>query len=119
MMNKKSALDLQYLRTMTSNDEETMKTLMETLLKELDRDYRKARNLYQERRWSELERFCHYFKSTLSFSGNSSLINANLQLWELAKNNGGSTQIANKVLSELERQCQSTARELRSALKTI
>ncbi len=118
-MAKNSSLDLQYLETMAGGDPKTMKTLMETLLNELTSNKTTARRLYQQQRWVELDRFCHHFKSTLSFSGNSQLINANLQLWELAKNAGGNPNEGKKIIADLERQCQRVTRELNQVLKTI
>ena len=118
-MTKNTTLNLQYLETMAGGDRQTMITLMETLLQELNTNKTTARRLYQQQRWSDLDRFCHHFKSTLSFSGNSQLINTNLQLWELAKNSGGNPNEGKKLIAELERQCQSVARELSRVLKTI
>ena len=118
-MTNSTSLNLQYLETMSGGDKETMKTLMETLLQELNSNKTTARRLYQQQRWSDLDRFCHHFKSTLSFSGNSQLINANLQLWELAKNSGGNPNEGKKIIADMERQCQAVARELSRVLKTI
>lgn len=118
-MTKNTSLNLHYLETMSGGDKQTMKTLMETLLQELNSNKTTARRLYQQQRWSDLDRFCHHFKSTLSFSGNSQLINANLQLWELAKNSGGNPNEGKKIIADMERQCQAVARELSRVLKTI
>lgn len=119
MMTKNTSLNLQYLETMSGGDRNTMKTLMETLLNELNSNKTTAWRLYQQQRWSDLDRFCHHFKSTLAFSGNSKLINANLQLWDLAKNSGGKPTDGKKIIADLERQCQLVARELSQVLKTI
>lgn len=120
-MKKSSALDLQYLQTMAGGDKEVVKKLMKTLLKDLKDNTAKARKLCQQERWSELDRFCHYFKSTLSFSGNTPLINANLQLWGIAQKEGANATapLINKLLKQLEQQSQLTIRELQNALKTI
>jgi len=49
------------------------------------------------------------------------LINANLQLWEIAQKEGANATapLINKLLKQLEQQSQLTIRELQNALKTI
>lgn len=119
MMTKKSTLDLSYLTTMAGGDPATMKTLLKTLLAELSNNHTNARKLFQQQRWPELERFCHHFKSTVSFAGNKTLENANLQLWNIAKSEGGKASDASKILGEFERQSQMVVREINQVLKTI
>lgn len=116
-MIKTKSLDLRYLETMAAGDPETMNTLLVSLRQELKKDLNTARQLYQARRWSELERFCHHFKSTLSFSGNTQLINTNLRLWDVAKNEGGQASEISEILQELEQGCQAVLRELNQMLK--
>lgn len=119
MMTKKSALDLSYLKTIAGGDSATLKALLATLQEELTSNRATARRLYEQQRWPELDRFCHHFKSTASFAGNTILENANLQLWDIAKNNGGKAHDASRILGEFERQAQLAAREVSKTLKTI
>lgn len=116
-MIKHKSLDLRYMETMAAGDQETMNALLTSLRQELSNSRGVARRLYQNAQWAELERFCHHFKSTLSFSGNTQLINANLQLWDMAKSSGGNTAMADTVLRELEQGCQAVVRELNQMLK--
>ena len=122
-MTIKSKLDLSYLETMSAGDTHTMKILLENLLSELDNHQNTARRLCEKEDWAELDRFCHHFKSTLSFSGDQALINANLKLWDCAK-----AQLKNKKikpgdvqqqLTLLERNSQKVAQEVGRILKNI
>lgn len=116
-MRKHKVLDLRYLETVAAGDQDTMNELLKGLRQELNTNRTKARRLYQDSRWEELQRFCHHFKSTLSFSGNTQLINANLRLWDMAKQGGGNATDASRVLQELEQGCQAVLRELNQMLK--
>lgn len=114
-----SNLDLSYLETMSGGDLKTMSTLLEALLKELNDNRQTARRLCNQKDWPGLERFCHHYKSTLSFSGDRALINANLQLWDIAKARGGAPSLLNNQLNLLERNSQKVAQEVKRILKNL
>lgn len=116
-MTKKTQLDLSYLKTMSGGDPQTMKSLLEALANELKNDLPRARKLYEAENWEGLERFCHHFKSTLSFSGDSALINANLALWDIARSTPSADQKGIGVIKELERRGKMVAQEVNRILK--
>lgn len=118
-MTIKSKLDLSYLETMSGGDENTKKILLEALLKELGDNRQTARQLCEQQNWPELERFCHHYKSTLSFSGDKTLINANAKLWKIAQERGSDARTLNSTLTVLERNSQSVAREVSRILKNL
>jgi HPt (histidine-containing phosphotransfer) domain-containing protein len=115
----KTKLDLSYLKTMSAGDPQTMKTLLESLLNELKNDLPKARKLYQRKDWKGLERFCHHFKSTLSFSGDPVLINANLALWDLAQTAPTADRQGDKLISQMERNGRSVSQEVKRILASM
>lgn len=115
----KSKLDLSYLATMSAGDENTMKTLLEALLTELKNHQTTARDLCEAQNWAELERFCHHYKSTLSFSGDKTLMNANAKLWDIAKKKGSDSSTLNNLLKVMERNSQNVAREVSRTLKNL
>ncbi|MEL7221847.1 MAG: hypothetical protein AAGJ93_11040 [Bacteroidota bacterium] len=96
-----------------------MKTLLESLLKELNNDLPKARKLYQQKNWNGLERFCHHFKSTLSFSGDPILVKANLALWDIAKSAPASDRHGEKLISQMERNGRNVSREVKRILASM
>lgn len=120
-MTIKSKLDLSYLETMSAGDPHTMKLLLENLLSELNNHKNTARRLCETEDWAELDRFCHHFKSTLSFSGDQALINANLQLWDYAKAQLEHKKVHPKDIQQqlmlLERNSQKVAQEVSRILK--
>ncbi|WP_367392309.1 hypothetical protein [Lewinella sp. LCG006] len=118
-MTIKSKLDLSYLETMSTGDANTMKTLLEALLQELKTNQRTARKLCEQKDWVGLERFCHHYKSTLSFSGDKALINANLKLWEIALEEGRDPKGIQEQLMLLERNSQKVALEVSRILKNL
>lgn len=82
-MNVKTKLDLSYLETVSAGDADVFKELLEMLQTMLENDLPKARKLYSAQRWTELGRFCHNFKSTLSYSGDEPMMQANQALWDI------------------------------------
>jgi HPt (histidine-containing phosphotransfer) domain-containing protein len=114
-----SKLDLSYLETMSAGDANTMKILLEALLTELKSNQHTARKLCEQKDWVGLERFCHHNKSTLSFSGDETLINTNLKLWDIAKEEGSTPKNIEQQLTLLERNSQKVAQEVSRILKNI
>lgn len=119
----KSKLDLSYLETMSTGDTNTMRILLENLLSELNNHKNTARRLCETEDWAELDRFCHHFKSTLSFSGDKALMNANLKLWDCAKaqlkHKKVNPQVVQQQLTLLERNSQKVVQEVSRILKNI
>lgn len=119
----KSKLDLSYLETMSGGDSRTMKTLLETLLKELKNNHQAPRKLYEQKDWINLDSFCHHYKSTLSFSGDQALINANLKLWDLAKKHLKNKEVNPKEVQQqltiMERNGKKVATEVSRILRII
>jgi HPt (histidine-containing phosphotransfer) domain-containing protein len=114
-----SKLDLSYLETMSAGDANTMKTLLEALLNELQNNQHAARRFCEQKDWVGLERFCHHYKSTLSFSGDKALMNANLKLWDIAKKEGSDAKGIQQELSLLERNSQKVGQEVSRILKNL
>jgi hypothetical protein len=108
---------------MSGGDPRIMKTLLETLLKDLKNNYQAPRKLYEQKDWINLDRFCHHYKSTLSFSGDQVLINANLKLWDFVKNHLKNKEVNPKDVQQqltiLERNGQKVATEVSRILKNI
>jgi HPt (histidine-containing phosphotransfer) domain-containing protein len=115
----KTTLNLSYLKTMSAGDPQTMKTLLQSLLNELNNDLPKARKLYQRKDWQGLERFCHHFKSTLSFSGDPALIKANLALWDIAKVSPAIDRQGDKLITQMERNGRNVSREVKRILASM
>lgn len=118
-MTTKTKLDLSYLKTMSAGDPQTMKTLLESLLNELKNDLPKARKLYHQKNWQGLERFCHHFKSTLSFSGDPALIKANLALWDIAKKAPAADRQGERLISQMERNGRNVSSEVKRILASM
>lgn len=114
-----SKLDLSYLETMSAGDTNTMITLLEALLTELKNNQHSARKLCEQKDWVGLERFCHHYKSTLSFTGDKALVNANMKLWDIAKKEGRDPQNMQQQLTILERNSQKVAQEVSRILKNL
>jgi HPt (histidine-containing phosphotransfer) domain-containing protein len=118
-----SKLDLSYLETMSMGNTNTMITLLEALLSELKSDQHTARKLCEQKDWVGLERFCHHYKSTLSFSGDKALINANLKLWDCAikylENKEVNPKDVQQQLTIMERNGQKVAQEVSRILKNL
>lgn len=118
-----SKLDLSYLETMSGGDTTTIKTLLEILLKELKNKYQAPRKLYEQKDWINLDSFCHHYKSTLSYSGDQALINANLKLWDFAKKHLKNKEVNPKDVQQqltiLEHNGKKVATEVSRILKNI
>ena len=117
-MSIKSTLDLSYLETMSGNDRNTQKLLLEALLKEVKTAGKTARLYCEREEWMPLARFCHHYKSTLSFSGDPRLIDANAALLRIAEADGVAAPGAvERNLVVLERNGQAVIREVQRLLK--
>ncbi|PSR15428.1 MAG: hypothetical protein DA408_08640 [Bacteroidetes bacterium] len=116
-MTLKSKLDFRYLETMAAGDPKTIKTLLEGLRSELRDDLPRARLLLQAKDWAGLERFCHHFKSTLSFSGHAALVAANESLWKIAKQQGKSSTDTDALLKKMEQYANLVTQEVNRLLK--
>ncbi len=78
-------LNLDYLRLMADDDEDTIQTMLGMLLEELPEEFEKIKTCYLEKNWSELHSVSHKMKSTLAFVGNEELTAANKEIERLAK----------------------------------
>lgn len=118
-MNFTSTLNLSYLEKMSAGDSKTQKMMLKMLLEELERDLPRLRRLCDTEDWDQVSRFCHHFKSTLVFSGNKTMLDANNRIWEHAKRQGkSSARIANS-LRTLESQGKRVAAEVKRTLKSM
>ncbi|MEM1216349.1 MAG: hypothetical protein AAGJ82_11725 [Bacteroidota bacterium] len=118
-MKAKNTLDLTYIKTMAANDPETMKALLQALQKELRTHLPKARKLYQAKDWNGLERFCHHFKSTISFAGHPGIVATNRALWDMAKAGADPSGKGAALIGQLEKQGQEISRQASKALKNL
>ena len=116
-MNIKTKLDLSYLETMSAGDADVFKELLEMLQTMLKNDLPKARKLYAAQKWTELERFCHHFKSTLSYSGDGPMIQANLALWDITTQPDKSQAVAQ--IEILETRGKTVLQEVTRLLKLL
>jgi HPt (histidine-containing phosphotransfer) domain-containing protein len=70
-------INLEYLETMTDSDSEMMKTMLEMLLVEIPEELQKMKAALDASDWYELFQLSHKMKTTLSFIGNSTMIEIN------------------------------------------
>jgi len=110
---------MSYIEKMSAGDKDTHKQLLKILVDELKNDLPRAPRLLANKDWEGLARFCHHFKSTIAFTGNNSLINANLQLWEIAKKEGKTSGNPDGILKTMQQQAKRIEREVVAALKKM
>jgi HPt (histidine-containing phosphotransfer) domain-containing protein len=70
-------INLEYLETMTDGDSEMMKTMLEMLLVEIPEEFEKMDVALAAKDWNEMFQLSHKMKTTLSFIGNSTMIEIN------------------------------------------
>lgn len=88
MISSSPLLDLSYLNKVVAGDPEIRLTILSMLIVEFDEAVPQLQELWRQKDWPELARFCHHFKSTLSYTGDAQLDQANSYIWEYAKNGG-------------------------------
>ncbi|MCB0636429.1 MAG: hypothetical protein KDC54_07410 [Lewinella sp.] len=96
-------MDLTYLRKMAGGDAATEALLLRMLAEELERDLPRVRQLCHGQQWSELTKLCNHLKSTLLFSGDRILTEANNQLLDYAEKKGQSGLLVEPCLLMIER----------------
>ncbi|RMG81402.1 MAG: Hpt domain-containing protein [Bacteroidetes bacterium] len=111
-------INLEYLEVMSDGDVETKKTMLEMLLSDLPNDLREMRQLLDEKNWGDLSRASHKMKSTLSFVGNTPMIEANKELEQLAKQADNPDQIES-LMRILEDTLDPVLSELREELEAL
>ncbi len=119
MDSKNPYFDMSYIEKMSAGDKGAQKQLLEILLNELQNDLPRASQLLANEDWEGLARFCHHFKSTIAFTGNKSIIKANLQLWDVAKKGGKSSANASRLLNSMNQYAKRIEREVIIALKKM
>ena len=113
------SFDMSYIEKMSAGDKDTQKQLLKILVDELKNDLPRAPRLLASKDWDGLGRFCHHFKSTIAFTGNNTLIKANLQLWEIAKKQGKTNDNAERILNTMQQQAKRIEREVTAVLKKM
>lgn len=78
-------IQLDYLETMTDGDADMMQTMLEMLIFEIPDEIGKMKESLAAKDWQELFQISHKMKTTLSFVGNESIINANKTLEHCAR----------------------------------
>lgn len=112
-------IDLSYLEKMAGGDVSTKKMMLKVLRDELSKDVPRVKGLYQGQDWEELSRFCHHFKSTIVFSGNQRLIQANEKLWDIAKRKGQNANQGEQLISTIESQGRRVQQEVQQVLRQL
>ncbi len=113
-----SSFDISYIEKMSAGDKDTQKQLLKILISELQNDLPRAVQLLNDNDWEGLTRFCHHFKSTIAFSGNKKIINANLQLWDIAKKKGKVAD-AQRALKSMNQESKKIERHVKSLLRKM
>jgi HPt (histidine-containing phosphotransfer) domain-containing protein len=73
-------IQLDYLETMTEGDADMMQTMLEMLITEIPEEIEKMQVCVASKDWKELFELSHKMKTTLSFVGNTDMINTNKTL---------------------------------------
>ncbi len=114
------SLDLSYLDKMSGGDLSTKKQMLEVMQQEITQDLPRLEQLYEARDWEEMERFCHHFKSTVVFSGNKALVNANQKLWDMTRSRKGpDAERAAQLIRTIKSQGQRVNREVAGLIKKM
>ncbi len=80
MYNQHQHIKLDYLELMAGDDPKIRQTLLELLLSDLRTELPRMRDLFEAEDWAELYRSAHKMKSTLDYSGNEAMQQANLNI---------------------------------------
>ena len=112
-------LDLSYLNAVVGADNDVRKTILSLIVKEFDESIPLLRQLFQQRKWEELSRTCHHFKSTLDFTGSRILLDANRNIWDCANSGGLQMSAAADCLQQLEAHSEAVKAEVRQLLDEL
>ncbi|GJM31145.1 MAG: hypothetical protein DHS20C18_01460 [Saprospiraceae bacterium] len=115
MHDKKNHINLDYLELMAGNDPQVRLTLLELLLSDLRTGLPQMRALFEEKKWTALQQAAHKMKSTLDYSGNQAMQQANLSIL----NYSGDQQDPQEIdlsLTQLEKLSSSVLIELEEAM---
>lgn len=104
--------NLDYLRLMAGDDEDTIQTMLGMLLEELPAEFEKIKIFYSDENWEELKKISHKMKSTLAFVGNDEMARANRELELLAKEMSNLDRIGSHI-ETIENLMPSVLQELR------
>ena len=88
-------VNLDYLNLMADGDNNMKKIMLEMLFEELPTEISKMRQLQQVGDWEEMKSVAHKMKSTLAFIGNETLSAANIEIENITKANGDTTNVDN------------------------
>ncbi len=80
MSSQNKHIKLDYLEMVAGNDPTIKQTLLELLLADLRTEIPKMRAQYEARNWADLYQTSHKMKSTLDYSGNEAMQQANLNI---------------------------------------
>jgi HPt (histidine-containing phosphotransfer) domain-containing protein len=111
-------IDLRYLEKMSAGDIETKKLLLEMLIEELQSAVLEMRVLYRQKKWPELLNVSHKMKSTLAFTGNKELIEANRSFWQQVSERKD-MEVKSHCLDLLESRCPVVISELKEEYAKI
>ncbi|MBK8703336.1 MAG: Hpt domain-containing protein [Saprospiraceae bacterium] len=75
-------INLSYLNKMAGDDVEMQRTLLIMLFEELSAAIPQMQRYLEKEQWDELKSAAHKMKSTLSFTGNAVMQEANMALWQ-------------------------------------
>lgn len=80
MSSQNKHIKLDYLEMMAGNDPTIKQTLLELLIADLKTELPKMRAQYEAGNWADLYQTSHKMKSTLDYSGNEAMQQANLHI---------------------------------------
>jgi HPt (histidine-containing phosphotransfer) domain-containing protein len=106
-------LNLEYLLLMADGDEAIIREVVSTLIVEIPTELAKMHQYLEENDWIALREVSHKYKSTLSFVGNESMINANKSIEYTIKTSEDYSQIPS-LLDTLDRYAPLVIEELSS-----
>lgn len=73
-------INLEYLETMTDGDADMMQTMLEMLIAEIPEEMDNMKQCAEKEDWNEIFQISHKMKTTLSYIGNTEMIELNRQI---------------------------------------
>lgn len=117
-MTNNKITDLDYLRDISTGDNQMVIEMIEVFLEGYKEALSDMHELNREENWEELRARAHKFKPNLAYMGISKGTEKILKLEEQAKNNEPSVDIGSTI-SELSSICEKASGELQQELKNL
>ena len=117
-MTNKKVTDLDYLRDISTGDDQMVIEMIEVFLEGYREALNDMRELNEEENWEELRARAHKFKPNLAYMGISKGTEKILKLEELAKSNDSSPDI-DSTIADLSSICEEASNELHQELQKM